>query len=390
MASIRVSGIVREARRFQQLLAGPMTAAERDRLAGELERVLTKIDAILSVHGHTVACLPGPSRRAWAFLKGLDVRSLPVIEKAGGAADRPRETRFPGLAGYLTKFLDALARALSERRCDCSSVLAVIRRTRERIDHMLDRAGPGALLPPDQAELAAWFRVFSTEAALGEYIEAVRRATAVLSGLTAGRVRWRLPLFVQFRPLRPICRWKMLADGSRLVLQTPMVAFDRAAFGLLGRMLAGERPARRELHTVMLGPAFRGFQDRLRAAAPDAERTGGMVHDLSAAFERVNRDCLDGRCTRPRLRWSRTLAVRQWGQYHPVHDTVVISSALDQAHVPEYVVDYVMYHELLHKVLGGRFDGDRHRVHTPDFREAERRFPRYAEAEAWLARMTGG
>jgi len=400
MASIQISGIVREARRFQQLLGRPMTAAERDRLAGELDRILAEIDAILSAHGHTVACLPAPSRRAWAFLKGLDIRKLPVVERppapAGGSSSgaaaaprRLRELRFPRLDGYLSRLLEALACAVAERRYDPAAALSTIRNTRDRLEQDMRRAGPEGVLPPDQAELLAWFRVFSGESALAEYIEAVRRATAVLSGLTSGRVRWRLPLFIQFRPLRPICRWKMLADGSLVVLQTPMVAFDRAAFGLVGGMLAGDRGARRRLHTLMLGPDFRAFQDRLRAAVPEAEPPGGMAHDLSAVFERVNRECFDGRCPRPRLRWSGTLAVRQWEQYHPVHDTVIISSALDQAHVPEYVVDYVMYHELLHKELGGEFDGDRHRVHTPAFREAERRFPRQAEAEAWLARMTG-
>jgi hypothetical protein len=43
-----------------------------------------------------------------------------------------------------------------------------------------------------------------------------------------------------------------------------------------------------------------------------------------------------------------------------------------------------MYHELLHKVMGSKVVNGRRYAHTPAFREAERAFPRYEEAEAFL------
>ena len=67
-----------------------------------------------------------------------------------------------------------------------------------------------------------------------------------------------------------------------------------------------------------------------------------------------------------------------------VRDTVMVSSSLDSADAPEFVVDFILYHELLHKKLGVSWRNGRAMAHTTAFRQAERLFPRHAEANAAL------
>jgi len=52
--------------------------------------------------------------------------------------------------------------------------------------------------------------------------------------------------------------------------------------------------------------------------------------------------------------------------------------------VPEQVVAYVLYHELLHRVLGAQRQGSRRRYHTSSFRRAEKRFRGHDRAETFL------
>ena len=47
---------------------------------------------------------------------------------------------------------------------------------------------------------------------------------------------------------------------------------------------------------------------------------------------------------------------------------------LNDERVPKYVVEFVMYHELLHKAHGIGFATSRRTMHTPAFRADERRF----------------
>jgi hypothetical protein len=106
----------------------------------------------------------------------------------------------------------------------------------------------------------------------------------------------------------------------------------------------------------------------------------GKVHDLEASFTRVNLEYFNGRMERPRLSWNRTLTYRKLGHYQPNIDTVQISITLDQTDVPEFILDYVMYHELLHNLLGIHYKNGRRSAHTSRFRAEERKFQHYAEA----------
>ena len=62
-----------------------------------------------------------------------------------------------------------------------------------------------------------------------------------------------------------------------------------------------------------------------------------------------------------------------------------MSRIFDSAQVPLLVLDYLMFHELLHKSLGvSRQSNGRRCVHGREFRQEERRFERLAEALAGL------
>jgi hypothetical protein len=110
----------------------------------------------------------------------------------------------------------------------------------------------------------------------------------------------------------------------------------------------------------------------------------GSHHDLELMFHRLNHRYFQGRLAQPRLRWSRRITVRKMGHYDVHRDTVVLSSTLDSAAVPLLVVEFVLFHELLHKQFGVAYVRGRCRAHTPAFRTAERRFVGYAEAKRLL------
>ncbi len=73
------------------------------------------------------------------------------------------------------------------------------------------------------------------------------------------------------------------------------------------------------------------------------------------------------------------------GSYHEDGHLVRIHPVLDQDWVPAFVVELVVYHELLHAALGSsELRGRRRVLHGPEFRRHERRHPRFPEAEAWI------
>jgi hypothetical protein len=71
-----------------------------------------------------------------------------------------------------------------------------------------------------------------------------------------------------------------------------------------------------------------------------------------------------------------------------------IHPLLDQPFVPRYVVETIVFHEMLHQLIPRQRVNGRWRVHPPAFRLQERRFPYYRQAKQWqhrhLARLLGG
>ncbi len=110
----------------------------------------------------------------------------------------------------------------------------------------------------------------------------------------------------------------------------------------------------------------------------------GHFYDLDAIFEDLNTRFFHGLMARPRMSWSQTKTRRILGHYDPAHNAIIISRIFDHPAMPRYVVEYVVYHEMLHLKHPVKMRGSRRCVHPPEFQLEEKLFPRVAEANAFL------
>lgn len=128
-------------------------------------------------------------------------------------------------------------------------------------------------------------------------------------------------------------------------------------------------------------------------------RPVGRCCDLSELADEVNRRYFEGRLT-ARITWGRRRPRRrrrsrgrrvsmQLGSYHQEQDLVRVHPALDQPWVPRFVLEAVIYHELLHAALPPREENGRRRVHTPEFHRRESLFPHLDEARRWIEENLG-
>jgi hypothetical protein len=114
----------------------------------------------------------------------------------------------------------------------------------------------------------------------------------------------------------------------------------------------------------------------------------GHHRSLLESFLRVTIEMEMQLPSAPRLSWSKTRSNRRFGHQDKDHDCIVISRTLDDDKVPEFVLDYVVYHELLHIVIPPRRgSGTKRIVHPKEFKVAEAKFPQRADAERWLSKL---
>lgn len=120
-----------------------------------------------------------------------------------------------------------------------------------------------------------------------------------------------------------------------------------------------------------------------------ALRTEGVHHDLDAHFERLLRIYFGGRRLDCAVTWGNAPRVRlprrtiKLGSYSADARLIRIHPALDQDWVPDYFVQWILFHEMLHHVHGVHFDGQRRRVHTPAFAADEERYLHLEAARRW-------
>lgn len=112
----------------------------------------------------------------------------------------------------------------------------------------------------------------------------------------------------------------------------------------------------------------------------------GEVYDLDEVFENLNFWYFGGRLPKPVLTWSARKTYRILAHHDSTHETIVVSRSLDSHDVPRFVVEYIVFHEMLHIHHPTVHHNGRRYNHTPAFRRDERRFPHFREAEDWIER----
>jgi predicted metal-dependent hydrolase len=113
----------------------------------------------------------------------------------------------------------------------------------------------------------------------------------------------------------------------------------------------------------------------------------GHFYDLDAIFEALNTRFFHGLMARPRMSWSKSKTRRILGHYDPAHNAIIISRVFDHVAMPRYVLEYIVYHEMLHLKHPVKLRGSRRCVHSAEFQAEEKLFPRVAEANAFLKRL---
>jgi len=157
------------------------------------------------------------------------------------------------------------------------------------------------------------------------------------------------------------------------------------------RALAGFTGRNRRAHGRAIDEYVRQNRELIRPLAPRPQAPlspCGRVHDLAEIYAGLNARHFDG-SIHARIGWGRRgpggrKRSIKMGVYFHDQKVIRIHPALDDARVPRYFVEMVVFHEMLHQIHPPAVDAvGRRIVHGPEFRAAERRFPGYLRARAW-------
>jgi hypothetical protein len=255
--------------------------------------------------------------------------------------------------------------------------------------------GPGH---PDLDLAARQAPVAAVPPAAETALPAAGRADAAfqrrLNRLTEGKIR-TLTLtdnrrtFLSVRPLRGTAAidlriHRCFGDASEEILQAV------AAFILCRKGSDGSRQALARLR--------QHFTER-RGSVPRSERRlclepRGATCDLRPLAAALDRRYFGGEL-RVDITWGKAAtggaachrgrtATLQLGSYSYEDRLIRIHRLLDREDVPRYVIEAVIFHELLHAAMPPVTQGSRRLYHTAEFRRRERLFPAFEQADRWV------
>ena len=181
---------------------------------------------------------------------------------------------------------------------------------------------------------------------------------------------------------------RLLVRLSDLFRRAPAPVLEALAAILLAKLYRRKVPptARAAYREFSNSPEMRRKAQasrRNRGRKLLAGPAGSHFH-LALLFDDLNREYFKGRLPTVRLGWSLRKSRRILGHFDPSHGSITLSRWLDRPGVPEVVVRFVLFHEMLHAKLLARSCFDVRNPHSRQFREEEQTFRGHEEARNWI------
>ncbi len=178
---------------------------------------------------------------------------------------------------------------------------------------------------------------------------------------------------------------------SDVLRKASLPVLEAAAAVLLGRLYRRRVP-RELMHCYREFSASSATQKKIERMRPGRTRrktrhARGSAHDLQPMFAALNARYFDGALHTPRLAWSDRPWRRQLGCFDPGLDLIVMNARLDRPETPRYVVESILFHEMLHVKHPLRVARCGLEIHSAEFRREEKRFAHYDKARKYLERL---
>jgi len=202
------------------------------------------------------------------------------------------------------------------------------------------------------------------------------------------------PVHVEFYPFVGINHTIRFRDGqlfvrlSDLFQHAPAEVIKALSIILLSKLFRRRIPS--SIHSVYRSYVnstemkerslvTRSQRGRKLLAAPQ-----GRHYDLAALFDQLNHEYFDNGIADVALGWSLRKSRRILGHFDPSHGSITVSRLFDHPEIPEMVVAYILFHEMLHAKFATSSNFDLKHRHSRQFKDEEKKFADYDAANDWL------
>ncbi len=390
---LQIRGIVKTAQKAQDSLKVGLSPRE---VAGFKEFITSAVETIERLclqYQIKPSQLPMRSRQAYYFLKAIDLENLPLVETPLPPPTN-QTIRLKNIKVQANIIKEQIA-TLTANPIPNPALFQNLTQTIERAVTQIENTCTAAHATPanltnSSRSIYSWLKFLTDASNLRLHLETTSRTIDIAEKIWQNNFDDSVDIVVEFTNIAGLYRSRRQGNTVTFAICEGFInASDEILAALIKNALLGKSP-----ETTKIIRDFGSSEEYSEIlleldliAEAIAENPMGKHYNLEDLFKRVQSEYFAGNITRPRLAWSQINTYRKFGHYEPGKDRVVISSTLDDARIPEYVTEFVLYHEVLHKYHGATWKNGKRMVHTPEFRRDERKFKWYDEASQWLKQL---
>ena len=129
------------------------------------------------------------------------------------------------------------------------------------------------------------------------------------------------------------------------------------------------------------------IKDRIpkrKKSIPKGYNPRGKSFNLKDIFNKLNIKYFHNKLTVKYLGWSKSKSYTRLGYYDKERNLLVISKIFDSKKVPLQVIEYLVYHEMLHIYIPTKTVNGRRQIHSEEFKVLEQNFPEYIQIQNWI------
>jgi hypothetical protein len=386
---MRIGGIVGLANQIRQKLQIGIEPEEIDRLQTIITKSVQQIEKLCAEQQTQPIQLPTPSRKAYNFLKSINLDGS--VTATGNSVISAPTLKLKNVLKQQSDISQQLFQIASSGEGIPPALRSTLTCYTEQIETICtkNQVTPAALVAPSRAAYA-WMKFLTDEHNLYLHLDTLRRAIRVGAKIISTKKKGVGEIFIELSHSSSVYRSRTVNNFTTIKMSEGFIqSSDDILRAVLQIALLGKTEESTQL--IRKFGQTEEYSDVLLEldliAQITAETGQGNCYDLDEFFTAVNQEYFEGKMVKPRLIWSSFPSDRKFGHYERARDRVAISKFLDDGNVPQYVAEFVFYHELLHKHHGAQWVNGKCLVHTPEFKRSERKFKRYQEAEDYLSRM---
>ncbi|HSQ27181.1 MAG TPA: hypothetical protein VLM80_08645 [Anaerolineales bacterium] len=411
--SLYIRGVVTAQKHALEIVDKGIPLNQVDAFRLQIQAVVQSVESICCKHNVRIEALPVRTYKAYLYLKSLLEQDIPQphknrIKKPSLTQDKTRKPlRLRGLIAFCQSVQDQFSQLCDQpdnagtQTANQWDNLTTIKKlgiyqeilTALETLNQLIKSNKRVIvnLPPPSLRAYQWLLFLSKAENIQVHLQALSKVYAIsaVSFNEENKTKKgdRLPVRFEFYHIPGLYRSQQQGYILKMVAHE---GFIFAPHDMLVNLVQSLHHPQKNFHIARIR-TYADSHEFIRHARQLAtsglethSHSSGRHQNLQTIFERVNMRYFNNQVQMPQLSWSNSLTYRKYGHYQPSTDSLMLSVSLDDAKVPEYVLDFVMYHELLHKHLGFYSRNGRRISHHTEFRKQETMFPQYEQAQKYL------